>query len=223
MLIGGIGLLLAFILWCKKTTDPLVDVGLFKNRTYRFVNMASLLFSVSFAMMFFSFFFFMTNIWHYSLPQAGLAMTPGPLTVIPVAIIGGKIASKVGHRNILIMGCLMFACGAFWYLNMPGLTPNYIESWLPGQLITGAAIGMVMPSLSAAAVHDLPKRDYAIGSAINQALRQIGTVVGVAVTVTLLVHPHIQLEDFYKIYQLQIGLVLIAALMVTQVDTKPKS
>lgn len=222
MLVGGIVLLLAFILWCKKTTDPLVDVELFKNRTYRFVNTASLLFSVSFAMMFFSFFFFMTNIWHYSLPQAGFAMTPGPLTVIPVAIISGKIASKVGHRNILITGCLMFAGGAFWYLNMPGLTPNYIESWLPGQLITGAAIGMVMPSLSAAAVHDLPKKDYAIGSAINQAIRQLGTVVGVAATVALLVHPHIQLDDFYKIYQLQIGLVLVAAVLVTQIDTKPK-
>lgn len=82
---------------------------------------------------------------------------------------------------------------------------------------------MVMPSLSAAAVHDLPKKDYAIGSAVNQAIRQIGTVVGVAITVTLLVHPNIQLEDFHKIYQLQIGLVLVAALLVTQVDTKPKT
>jgi len=222
MLTTGMGLLLAFILWCKKTTDPLVDMGLFKNPTYRFVNMAAVLFSIAFAMMFFSFFFFMTNIWHYSLPRAGLAMTPGPLSVIPVAIVSGKIASKVGHRNILIIGCLLFASSAFWYLNMPGLTPDYIGSWLPGQLITGAAIGMVMPSLSAAAVHDLPKRDYAIGSAINQAIRQIGTVVGVAVTVTLLVHSYIQLEDFHKIYEIQIGLVLAAALLATRVDTRPK-
>lgn len=223
MLITGIGLLLAFILWCKRAADPLVDMGLFKNQTYRFVNMAAVLFSIAFAMMFFSFFFFMTNIWHYSLPQAGLAMTPGPLSVIPVAIISGKIASRLGHRNILILGCLMFASSAFWYLKMPGMIPDYIGSWLPGQLITGAAIGMVMPSLSAAAVHDLPKKDYAIGSAVNQAIRQIGTVVGVAITVTLLVHPDIQLEDFHKIYQLQIGLVLVAALLTTQVDTKPKT
>lgn len=222
MLSLGIGGLLAFISWCRNTTDPLIDMGLFKNKTYRFVNMAALLFSIAFATMFFSFFFFMTNIWHYSLPTAGLAITPGPLVVIPVAIISGKIASRFGHRNILIYGCLMFAASAIWYLNIPGVKPHYVGAWLPGQLITGMAIGMVMPALSAAAVHDLPKKDYAMGSAINQAIRQIGTVIGVAITVALLVHPHIQLVDFHKLYQLQIGLVLVAALLVTQVDTRPK-
>jgi len=218
----GLTGLLAFILWCRNTADPLIDLGLFNNRTYRFVNMAAFLFSITFATMFFSFFFFMTNIWHYSLPMAGLAITPGPLMVIPVAIISGKIASRLGHKNILIYGCLLFAFSAVWYLMIPGLDPNYLVDWLPGQLMTGAAIGMVMPALSAAAVHDLPKKDYAMGSAINQAIRQMGTVIGVAITVALLVHPFLQLGDFHTLYQLQIGLVLAAALLVTQVDTKPK-
>jgi len=218
----GLTGLLAFILWCRNTVDPLIDLGLFNNRTYRFVNMAAFLFSITFATMFFSFFFFMTNIWHYSLPKAGLAITPGPLIVIPVAIISGKIASRMGHKNILIYGCLLFAFSAVWYLIIPGLNPNYLVDWLPGQLMTGAAIGMVMPALSAAAVHDLPKKDYAMGSAINQAIRQMGTVIGVAITVALLVHPFLQLEDFHRLYQLQIGLVLAAAMLVTQVDTKPK-
>ena len=218
----GLTGLLAFILWCRNTADPLLDLGLFNNRTYRFVNMAAFLFSITFATMFFSFFFFMTNIWHYSLPMAGLAITPGPLMVIPVAIISGKIASRLGHKNILIYGCLLFAFSAVWYLMIPGLDPNYLVDWLPGQLMTGAAIGMVMPALSAAAVHDLPKKDYAMGSAINQAIRQMGTVIGVAITVALLVHPFLQLGDFHTLYQLQIGLVLAAALLVTQVDTKPK-
>ena len=62
-----------------------------------------------------------------------------------------------------------------------------------------------------------------MGTAINQAIRQMGTVIGVAVTVALLVHPFLQLEDFHKLYQLQIVLVLAAALLVTQVDTKPKN
>lgn len=222
MISFGLTGLLAFILWCRNTADPLIDLGLFNNRTYRFVNMAAFLFSITFATMFFSFFFFMTNIWHYSLPMAGLAITPGPLMVIPVAIISGKIASRLGHKNILIYGCLLFAFSAAWYLMIPGLDPNYLVDWLPGQLMTGAAIGMVMPALSAAAVHDLPKKDYAMGSAINQAIRQMGTVIGVAITVALLVHPFLQLGDFHTLYQLQIGLVLAAALLVTQVDTKPK-
>ncbi|MCB5185319.1 DHA2 family efflux MFS transporter permease subunit [Methylobacillus gramineus] len=216
------GVILIFAVWCKTANNPLVDLALFKNRTYLFVNLASFLFSVAFATMFFSFFFFMTNIWHFSLPLAGLAITPGPLMVIPVAILSGKIASKIGHRKLLMYGCLVFAAGACWYLNVPGITPNYWVDWLPGQILTGIAIGMVMPSLSAAAVHDLPKKDYAIGSSINQAIRQIGTVVGVAITISVLVHPHLEIAYFNKLYLIQIGLAFMAAILVTQVDTAPR-
>ena len=37
----------------------------------------------------------MMNIWHYSLPQAGLAVTPGPLLVMPTAIVTGRLASAL--------------------------------------------------------------------------------------------------------------------------------
>lgn len=220
-LVSG-GVMLIFASWCKTAANPLVDLALFKNRTYLFVNIASFLFSIAFATMFFSFFFFMTSIWHFSLPLTGLAITPGPLMVIPVAILSGKIASRIGHRKLLIYGCLVFASGACWYLIVPGTTPNYLVDWLPGQILTGIAIGMVMPSLSAAAVHDLPKKDYAIGSSINQAIRQIGTVVGVAITISVLAHSHLEMAYFHQLYLVQIGLALLAATLVTQVDTAPK-
>lgn len=220
--ISSCGVMLIFAVWCKKAQNPLVDLALFNNRTYLFVNIASFLFSVAFATMFFSFFFFMTSIWHYSLPLTGLAITPGPLMVIPVALLSGRIASRIGHRKLLMYGCLIFAAGALWYLNVPGTTPYYLREWLPGQILTGIAIGMVMPSLSAAAVHDLPKNNYAIGSSINQAIRQIGTVVGVAITISLLAHPHLELADFHKLYIIQIGLAVLAAVLVTQVNTAPK-
>ncbi len=214
--------MLAFAMWCKTAPNPLVDLALFKNRTYLFVNIAAFLFSVAFATMFFSFFFFMTNIWHFSLPLTGLAITPGPLMVIPVAILSGKVASRIGHRKLLMYGCLVFAAGACWYLVVPSITPNYLADWLPGQILTGIAIGMVMPSLSAVAVHDLPKKDYAIGSSINQAIRQIGTVVGVAITISVLAHSHLEIVNFHTLYLIQIGLAVLAAILVTQVDTAPK-
>ena len=35
---------------------------------------------------------------------------------------------------------------------MPGLEPNYLLHWLPGQLLTGIGVGLALPSLSGAAV-----------------------------------------------------------------------
>ena len=74
----GLIALIGFVLWARATPAPLVDLRLFENRTYSFVNLATLAFGIAFSMMFFAFFFYMTEVWHYTLPQAGLAITPGP-------------------------------------------------------------------------------------------------------------------------------------------------
>lgn len=125
----------------------------------------------------------MKNIWHFSQSLAGAAIMPGPLVVVPTAILSGKIASKIGHRPLLITGAITYALSGLWFLLVPDASPNYARDWLPGLLLSGMSVGLVMPSLSAAAVFGLPPKDYAVGSAINQAMRQIGTVIGVSITV----------------------------------------
>ncbi|HZV93485.1 MAG TPA: hypothetical protein VFF72_09720 [Caldimonas sp.] len=60
---------------------------------------ASLTFGIAFAMMFFAFFFYMGNVWHYSPARAELAIAPGPLTVIPAAMLTGRFAARFGHRH----------------------------------------------------------------------------------------------------------------------------
>jgi MFS family permease len=172
--------------------------------------------------MFFSFFFWMKNIWHYSQTLAGIAIMPGPLTVVPTAIIAGKIASKIGHRHLLITGSITYALSGLWYLFVPDANPNYIQDWLPGLLLNGISIGLVMPSLSAAAVHALPAKDYAVGSAINHATRQIGTVIGVAITVLFLAKSQLQVEDFKPTYLIHITLALMTAVLCIPIHTAPK-
>ena len=107
----GLVVLLIFVGWARRAAHPAVDLSLFADRTYRYVNGASLAFGIAFAMMFFGLFFFLMQVWHYSLPKAGLAVTPGPLLVVPVAIIAGRIAARAGHRPVLVAGGLLYAAG----------------------------------------------------------------------------------------------------------------
>jgi MFS family permease len=104
---------------------------------------------------------------------------------------------------------------------VPGDEPSYLLQWLPGLVLSGASIGLVMPSLSGAAVSKLPAQHYAVGSAVNQATRQIGAVIGVAITVLLLGHSVVQRSDFDKVYGLQIGLALLTAVLCAFVNTRP--
>ncbi len=220
---GGTLALLTFVAWTRWARAPLVDPALFAHRTYRYVNLATLWFGVAFAMMFFTFFFFTTGVWGYDLPQAGMAITPGPLMVIPTAIIVGRLAGRLGHRPFLVGGSAIYAASALWFLLVPGVEPNYLRDWLPGLLLSGIAVGMVLPSLSGAAVAKLPVAHYAVGSAFNQATRQIGGVLGVAITVLLLGDGRVQLDDFKPLYLIHVGLAVLTGLLCLPVDTRPGS
>jgi len=218
-LTGAIALI-AFVVWARRVTDPLVDLSLFRHRTYRAVNAATLSFGIAFAMMFFAFFFYMGNVWHYGQALAGLAIAPGPLMVIPVAIVTGRLAGRYGHRPFLVGGSLLYAVAGLWFLLVPGTEPAYLTQWLPGLLLSGTSVGLVLPSLSGAAVSQLPAQHYAVGSAVNQATRQIGAVIGVAITVLLLGHGA-QRANFEVMYALHIALALLTALLCAFVQTRP--
>ncbi len=219
---GGILAGIAFIQWARLHATPLVDLKLFSNRTYRFANAATLTFGTAFSMMFLGFFFFMTSIWHYTLPQAGLAVTPGPLLVMPTAIVTGRLAARLGHRPFLVGGSLLYACSSLWFLWIPGVQPDYLYAWLPGLLMSGVAVGLVLPSLSGAAASHLPAAHYAVGAAVNQATRQIGGVLGVAVTVGLLGQSGLVRADFNSLYGLHAVLAFITALLCLPVSTRPR-
>jgi len=220
---GGLAAVACFVLWARIRPNALIDMSLFHHRTYRYVNAATLVFGTAFSMMFLGFFFFMIGVWHYTLPQAGLAVTPGPLLVMPTAIVTGRLASRLGHRRFLVGGSLLYALSSLWFFWVPGNEPNYLQHWLPGLLMSGIAVGLVLPSLSAAAVSRLPVAHYAVGSAVNQATRQIGSVLGVALTVALLGHATVQRTDFNALYLLHGALALLTGLLCWPVDTKPRA
>lgn len=218
---GGVLLLAAFAVWMRRAPTPLVDPALFHNPTYRYANLATLSFGVAFAMMFFSFFFFMTGVWGYSLALAGIAITPGPLMVMPTAIVVGRLAGTFGHRPFLVGGSLVYAASGLWLLLVPGSHPDYLRDWLPGLLLSGIGVGMVLPSLAGAAVARLPAAHYAVGSAFNQATRQIGAVFGVAITVLVLGEGSLQRADFTPLYLGHVGLAMLTGLLCLGVNTRP--
>ncbi|RQR87972.1 MFS transporter [Burkholderia sp. Bp9012] len=220
---GGMGMLAAFVAWARRVRTPAIDLSLFRDRTYCFINLASLCFAIGFAMMFFQTFLFTTGVWSYSLTRAGLAGSPGPLLVVPTAIVCGRFAARAGHRILLVTGSLISTAASIWFALVPGVNPDYVHAWLPGALLTGLGVGMVMPSLSAAAVAHLPPARFGVGSAVNQAIRQVGSVFGVALTVAITGNAIARLAEFRTLCYLQIALGLATAILCAPVDTRPRA
>jgi len=108
-LVAGLLLIVGFSVWARGRPSAAIDISMFRDRTFSFVNLATLVFGVAFTMMFLSSFLFLMGVWGYSQTLAGLAVTPGPLMVVPVAILAGRVAGRIGHRPLLVSGGVLYA------------------------------------------------------------------------------------------------------------------
>jgi EmrB/QacA subfamily drug resistance transporter len=182
----GLGLLGAFVRRTSTAAAPAIDLRLFADRSFRWANIATAVFTIGFTAMFFVSIQFTTQVWGYSIVRAGLAMIPGPVVVVVLAPRMGQLASRFGQRALLVPGGLVYAAGGVWLLATMTTQPHYAADMLPAWLLAGLGVSLVMPQLISAAVQHLPADERAVGSGINQAVRQFGATFGVALTVALL-------------------------------------
>jgi MFS family permease len=199
-LAAGLALLLAFRRWASGRPNAALDLTLFEDRSFLFVNIASAVFGIAFTAMFLSGFLFMTGIWGYSQGEAGWAVTPGPLISIPVAILAGRLAGRMGHRPLLLAGAMLFSISQAWLSLSIGTTPDYLAVWLPMQFVGGTGIGLVFPSLSGAAVAALGPTRLGAGSGINNAMRQFGSAAGAALAVAVVGHVGASLLRYQQLF-----------------------
>lgn len=181
----GIGLLLTYAFWARGRKAAAIDMTLFADRTYALVTVASFVFGIAFSLMFLSSFLFLLGIWSYSQGLTGLAVTPGPLVVIAVAIASGRLVGRVGHRAVLVAGGLLYAVAQGWLATQVTETSAYLTLWFPMQIVGGIAVGLLLVGLSGAAVSGLTPARFGVGGAVNNAVRQLGGVFGTALAVVL--------------------------------------
>ena len=223
---GFVILIAMFLRRSKRHDQPVLDLTLFRSRSFRVANAAVFLYSMGFFAMLLGNILFLTSVWHYSILDAGLAVTPGPLIVALVSGPAGRIAAKFGFRVVLLVGFLIFASGVSWYVLRVHLQAHYVTLWLPGTLIVGLGIGFTFPVLSAAAVSSLQRERFAVGSAVNQTARQIGGAIGVALLVVILGSPRTPtraLQNFHHLWLFIAVMALSAGLICLRLSRPSKS
>lgn len=207
--LAGIGLLITYALWARGRKAAAFDMTLFADRTYALVTVASFVFGIAFSLMFLSSFLFLLGIWGYSEGLTGLAVTPGPLVVIAVAVASGRLVGRVGHRAVLVAGGILYAVAQGWVATNINETPAYLTLWFPMQIVGGIAVGLLLVGLSGAAVAHLPPARFGVGGAVNNAVRQLGGVFGTALAVVLVGQTDAGIEAFRTAF-LCLGLIGLA-------------
>ncbi len=185
VLIGAVALAGWFLRRSSRHPAPVLDLTLFRARTVAVANGAMVLYATGFFAMLLGNILFLTAVWHYTILEAGLAVTPGPLVVAAVAGRAGRLAQRVGFRPVLLVGAAVLGVALAGYAVRVGTRPDYLGVWLPSTLLAGLGIGCTFPVLGATAVASLREDRYAVGSALHQTARQVGGAVGVALLVVL--------------------------------------
>jgi MFS family permease len=176
----GVLLGVACVAWERRAEAPMIDVGLFVSRPFAATNVATACHSaVVLGAVFLMAQFLQAELGVGSF-GAGLRLLPWTGSMMVVAPLAGRLCDRIGTRPVVIAGLVASAAGSAWlaYLSRPGVT--YPE--LVGALVViGVGNSTVFPALSAAISASVSHDELGPASGVNNAVREIGGVLGIAV------------------------------------------
>jgi EmrB/QacA subfamily drug resistance transporter len=167
---------------------PVVDLTLLESRSFNGAILASIAYYAGFGAFLLNMVEFLTGVWHFSAIDAGLAIAPGPLMVLPFArVVAPRLTAKLGGAGrVAVIGCFVNVAAQSLWLTQIQVHAAYVTHLLPVQLLGGAGVGLAIPSLIGAGTASIPPARFGTGSGVLNMARQIGTVLGVAGLIAIL-------------------------------------
>jgi predicted MFS family arabinose efflux permease len=156
----------------------MLDLTLFRNRTYVGANLGVLLVALAMFGVFFFVSLYLQTILGYSPVEAGAAFLPMTLLIIVIAPLAGRLADRVGSRWLMVTGMVLLSVHLTLFARVDEST-GY-AALLPAMVVGGVGIALVMTPASAAAMKAVPVDRAGVGSAVLNAFRQVGGSVGIA-------------------------------------------
>ncbi|HEY2225470.1 MFS transporter [Actinomycetospora sp.] len=183
--VAVVGLVLV-VLRSRRHPVPALDLAVLRVPVVALAALVMVAFTTGFAGMLVVNVLYMTGTWGWSPQAAGLGLAAGPLVVVVVSRLAGHLSGRFGIGPVAFVGTLAFAAGPVWWLLNLGVTPDYLGGMLPGQLLTGLGVGLILPTLSSVVGSALPAPRWGSGSSLINTARQVGSVLGVALLVSVI-------------------------------------
>jgi EmrB/QacA subfamily drug resistance transporter len=186
MIVGGIAVLCVFIWWqAVNRNEPLVPLGLFKDRNFSVSNAAITTMGFIAASFGFPLMLWAQAVRGYSPTQAALLLVPMAIMSILLAKFVGGLTDRIHPRNIVGFGFAMSLVGML--LMTRGLEPDTNIWWLcVYQALVGIGNAFIWAPTAATATRNLPMHLAGAGSGVYNATRQVGSVVGSAAIAVLM-------------------------------------
>ncbi|MFF4489748.1 DHA2 family efflux MFS transporter permease subunit [Streptomyces sp. NPDC001544] len=179
-LLAGTALLAGFVVHGSRAENPMLPMRLFRSRAFAGINAASLL---MFLGMFGSIFLlsqYMQGVLGYTPTEAGLRMLPWTGMPMLVAPIAGILSDRIGGRPVVAAGLFLQAVG-LGYLAVVDTTHVSYAAQLPGLIVSGIGMALFFAPAANLVMSSVRPQEQGIASGANNALREVGGALGVAV------------------------------------------
>jgi EmrB/QacA subfamily drug resistance transporter len=172
-----------FVLAEMRSKEPMLPLGMLRSLPFSAGN--ATLFVLGMGMMNGVFFlaFFLTQVMGKTELEAGIVITALPLSSTIFSGIAGSLSDRLGSRWFTTTGMAVMAVAVYLYT---GLTPAATNGQIIWRLvIMGAGIGTAMAPVIGSTVRAVAADKIGIASGVGNMSRTVGTVLGVALIVTL--------------------------------------
>ena len=201
-LAAGVVATVAFPFLMARNPDPLVPLQLFRSRNFAVTNVSTFLIYGALYVSFYYLALFLQGVLGYSASAAGLAGIPGGLLLVLLSTRFGALAARRGPRFLMSVGPALMAAGILWFARVPATSPawvfkpgdpstwvppgQYFIDFLPGQVVFGLGLAMMVAPLTTALMTSVPVRNSGVASAINNAISRVGPqLAGAAIFVAI--------------------------------------
>jgi EmrB/QacA subfamily drug resistance transporter len=177
--VAGIATLVAFVLVEQRRRDPMMPTGLFASRQFSASNAMTLVVYAALGAVGFFLVLQLQIVTGYRPLKAGISMLPIIVMMLLFASRGGALASRIGPRLPMALGPVVCAVGTIC-LVWVGAGTSYWTGVLPGVVIFGAGLALLVAPLTATVLAAAPDHNAGIASGINNAAARAGSLLAVA-------------------------------------------
>ncbi len=170
----------AFVWWQRREPDPMLPLGLFRNRTFAGGNAVTLMsFMVSAGAFLFLIVQLQTTL-GYRPASAGAAFVPLYLIMLVGSPQSGRLADKIGARTPVVAGNLVVAAGV-WWLSLVGAGSEFLTDVLPGMIVLAVGLATLGAPLTSATLSAVSQHDQGIASGVHNTVGQLAGLLMIVV------------------------------------------
>jgi EmrB/QacA subfamily drug resistance transporter len=178
--------LIAFVVLELRQRRPMLKLALFRNPTFSGANVSMLLVALAMFGVFFYVSLYVQQILGYSPVEAGASFLPATILIAVLSPNVGRVVDRIGSRWLTGSGMTLLALSLVVFSRL-GTASGYWDI-LPGLVLMGIGMALVMTPTTAAAMSSVPSDQAGVGSAVLNSMRQVGGSLGIAVTGAIVAH-----------------------------------